>query len=250
MRGPSIGQMDDTDTPGGAAARIEALEALLARSREREEALTLQTFKDEATIVRFGTKNAELAAIAAGAAGAEVARREAENAAMEAERRLTIAKAELETRLAEIEQLRGRCEELRSDLETLAGEAAVAAVARAEAQRLTRERDQARERALAERRLAADDRARADEAERLVALMQGKLDADDAPNGFAEGSAIGAPKRQVLPRVPRAVVATPPWIELQRANSESAAPSATVFPWPPKDEHDDVENEVIDLSDD
>lgn len=245
MRGPSIGQMDDTDTPGGAAARIETLEALLAQSREREEALTAQSFKDQATIVRFGTKNAELASLAAGAAGAEAARREAEGAAAEAERQLTVARAELETRLAEIEQLRGRCEELRSDMEALSGEAAVAAVARAEAERLTRERDQARERALAERRLASEDRARADEAERLVSLLQGKLNAGGSRNGLTEGSAIGAPKRQVLPRVPRAVVATPPWIELQRANSDSAAPSATVFPWPPKDT-----DEVIDLSDD
>jgi hypothetical protein len=245
MWGPSIGQMDDTDTPLGAATRIEALEALLAQSREREEALTSQSFKDQATIVRFGTKNAELASLAAGAAAAEVARREAEGAAADAERRLTIAKAELETRLAEIEQLRGRCAELRSDMESLAGEAAVAAVARAETERLTRERDQARERALAERRLAADDRARADEAERLVALLQGRLNAGGSPNGLSEGSAIGAPKRQVLPRVPRPVAATPPWIELQRANSDSAAPSATVLPWPPKDG-----DEVIDLSDD
>ena len=219
-----------------AKERIVTLETLLAQSRAREDALTTQGFKDQATIARFGTKNAELAAIAAGAATNEAARREAESVAAEAERRTKLALDELETRQVELAQLRERCLELQKDLDTLAGQAAIATIARAEADRMMRERDEARGRAETERGLAAQDRARAEMAERLAAALQGRSVAErERADPVGPRRPVGQQWRSMAPPVPRLVGATPPWIELQRGSSEQAAPSATVLPWPPKE---------------
>src|SRR4029077_10940773 len=166
-------------------------ETLLAQSRAREDALTTQSFKDQATIARFGTKNAELATIAAGAATNEAARREAESAAAEAERRARLAEEGLETRRVELAQLRERCLELKKDLDTVAGQAAVAAIARAEADRMAVERDQARARAETERELAAQDRAPAEAGGRLVTALQGRT--------IAERTAAVGVRRPVAP---------------------------------------------------
>jgi hypothetical protein len=219
-----------------AKERIVTLETLLTQSRAREDALTTQGFKDQATIARFGAKNAELAAIAAGAATNEAARREAESAAAEAERRTKLAHDELETRLVEMAQLRERCLELQKDLDTLAGQAAAATIARAEADRMMRERDEARERAETERGLAAQDRARAEASERLAATLRGRSVAERERAALAGARpSVAQQKRSMAPPVPKLVGATPPWIELQRGSSEQAAPSATVLPWPPKE---------------
>jgi hypothetical protein len=218
-----------------ATERIVTLETLLTQSRAREDALTTQGFKDQATIARYGTKNAELAVIAAGAATNEAARREAESAAAEAERRSRLAHEELETRQVELAQLRERCLELKKDLDTLAGQAAVAAIARAEADRMAVERDQARQRAETEREMAAQDRARAEAAERMVAALQGRSVAE-LSGALGVRRPVAPPRRSIAPPVPKLVGATPPWIELQRGSSESAAPSATVLPWPPKEQ--------------
>ncbi len=218
-----------------AKERIVTLETLLTQSRAREDALTTQGFKDQATIARFGAKNAELAVIAAGAATNEASRREAESAAAEAERRTKLAHDELETRLVEMAQLRERCLELQKDLDTLAGQAAAATIARAEAARMMRERDEARERAETERGLAARDRARAEASERLAASLQGRSVVERSAALAEARPSIAQQKRSMAPPVPKLVGATPPWIELQRGSSEQAAPSATVLPWPPKE---------------
>ncbi|HTG48325.1 MAG TPA: hypothetical protein VK646_11790 [Actinomycetota bacterium] len=221
-----------TDELRVAKERIVTLETLLTQSRAREDALTTQGFKDQATIARFGAKNAELAAIAAGAATNEAARREAESAAAEADRSRQHAQEELEVRLVELQQLRDRCTELQTDLAALAGETAKAAIARAEADRMAAERDEARGRAETERQLAAQDRARAEAAERLAAALQGRA-LPDRSGGVGDRRGVAPPKRSMAPPVPKLVGATPPWIELQRGSS--AAPSATVLPWPPKE---------------
>lgn len=218
-----------------AKERIVTLETLLTQSRAREDALTTQGFKDQATIARFGAKNAELAVIAAGATTNEAARREAESATAEAERRTKLAHDELETRLVEMAQLRERCLELQKDLDTLAGQAAAATIARAEADRMMRERDEARERAETERGLAARDRARAEASERLAAALQGRSVAEERAALAGARRPVAQQKRSMAPPVPKLVGATPPWIELQRGSSEQAAPSATVLPWPPKE---------------
>ena len=158
-----------------AQERVATLEQMLARAREREDSLTVQTIRDQAAIADHQSRRAEMSAIAARVATSEAARREGEAAAAEAGRRLTIAQAEAEARQAEIERLRTRCSELEIDLSRLAREVAAATVARAEASRTERERNEARDRASAERRLAAEDRRRAAEADLRATELQSQL---------------------------------------------------------------------------
>ena len=53
----------------------------------------------------------------------------------------------------------------------------------------------------------------------------------------------------MAPPVPKLVGATPPWIQLQRGSSESAAPSATVLPWPPKEQKLDEPEAALEVAD-
>jgi hypothetical protein len=85
---------------------------------------------------------------------------------------------------AEAERMRGMNEELREDLRRLTTEAGDALAARTRAERLQRERDEARRRASHERALAADDRLRAAEAERLHAEAEAR--AGEAERALAE----------------------------------------------------------------
>jgi chromosome segregation ATPase len=88
--------------------------------------------------------------------------------------------AALEERLreasAEAERLRELNEELAADLRRVSAEAGDALTARTRAERLQRERDEARRRASQERALAADDRMRALEAERLLAEAEDRAE--------------------------------------------------------------------------
>jgi chromosome segregation ATPase len=88
--------------------------------------------------------------------------------------------SELEDRLreasAETERLRQLNDELAADLRRVSAEAGDALAAQARAERLQRERDEARRRASQERALAADDRMRAVEAERLFAAAEARAE--------------------------------------------------------------------------
>lgn len=158
-----------------AQERVATLEQMLARAREREDSLTVQSIRDQAAIADSESRLAEMSAIAARVATSEAARREEETVAAEANRKLTLAQAEADARRTEIERLRSRCSELETDLSRLAREVAAATVARAEASRTERERNEARDRASAERRLAAEDRRRAAEANLRAAELQSQL---------------------------------------------------------------------------
>jgi hypothetical protein len=158
-----------------AQERVATLEQMLARAREREDSLTVQSIRDQAAIADSESRLAEMSAIAALVATSEAARREEETVAAEANRKLALAQAEADARQAEIERLRSRCSELETDLSRLAREVAAATVARAEASRTERERNEARDRASAERRLAAEDRRRAAEANLRATELQSQL---------------------------------------------------------------------------
>jgi chromosome segregation ATPase len=235
-----------------AQERVATLEQMLARAREREDSLTVQTIRDQATIEDSEARLAEMGAIAARVATSEAARREEETVAAEANRRLTLAQAEAEARQAEIERLRSRCSELETDLSRLAREVAVATVARAEASRTERERNEARDRASAERRLAAEDRRRAAEANLRAAELQSQLRA--AERGIVkltnERSASGAEPR-ALPKAletdrketpanaPAEAPTEAPWTTLQRASFAAAASPASVAM---------TDNDLVDLT--
>ena len=158
-----------------AQERIETLELMLARAREREEGLTAQSVREQSTIAACETRIAELTAIAARLPASEAARREAEVTVAETKKRLMQARAEAEARQAEIERLRSRNAQLESDLGAVAVETVSAAVARAEVARAERELNEARDRAYTERRLAAADRRRAAEAELRTIDMHHQL---------------------------------------------------------------------------
>lgn len=85
---------------------------------------------------------------------------------------------------AEAERMREINEELTQDLRRLTVDAGDALAARTRADRLQRERDEARRRASHERALAADDRLRAAEAERLHATAEAR--ASDAERALTE----------------------------------------------------------------
>jgi len=158
-----------------AQERIETLELMLARAREREEGLTAQSVREQSTIAACETRIAELTAIAARLPASEAARREAEVTVAETKKRLMQVRAEAEARQAEIERLRSRNAQLESDLGAVAVETVSAAVARAEVARAERELNEARDRAYTERRLAAADRRRAAEAELRTIDMHHQL---------------------------------------------------------------------------
>jgi hypothetical protein len=210
-----------------AQERVTALELMLARAREREDGLTVQAVRDRAALAESDARIAELGAIAARVAASEAARREEEAAAAEAKRQLTLVRTEAEARQTEIERLRARCAELESDLRRLAGEVAAAAVARAEASRTERERDEARDRAHTERRLAAQDRQRAAEANLRATELQSQLRAAERKivqltNERGGSAEAGAPPAVVEPRRAEA-----PWTTLQRVSSAAAGSSTS-----------------------
>jgi chromosome segregation ATPase len=199
--------------------RIETLEAMLASARMREHELTLQAIRDRAQVAEYEGQVSELGTIAARVAEAEVARREAESAAEERVRALAVAEADVVTLRIERDRLRSRCAELEADLRSLSADIAEAAIARTEAARLERERNQARERAQAERKLAAADRIRAEEAERRATELQSRLRAAErrivqVANRIQEGARSAAEKEE------ERTVPEPPWLELQRATKD------------------------------
>ena len=216
-----------------AQERVATLELMLARAREREDSLTVQTVRDQAAIADNEARIAELGAIAARVAESEAARREQGTAATEDKRKLTLAQTEAEARQAEIERLRSRCSELETDLSRLAGEVAAAAVARAEASRTERERNEARDRAHTERQLAAEDRRRAAEANLRATELQAQLRAAERRivQLTNERSAPAAePEPEAPPEVLESTRAEAPWTTLQRASSAAAGPPAAAPP--------------------
>jgi DNA repair exonuclease SbcCD ATPase subunit len=238
-----------------AQERVATLELMLARAREREDSLTVQTIRDQAAIADGEARIAELSTIAARVAASEAARREESAAAAEDKRKLTLAQTEAEARQEEIERLRSRCSELETDLSRLAGEVAAATVARVEASRTERERNEARDRAYTERRLAAEDRQRAAEANLRATELQSRLRKAEQRivQLTNERSASGA-ESEAPPKVlesngaeapAEASAETPteaPWTTLQRASSAAAGSPSPVARTAP-------ESDVIDLTD-
>lgn len=208
-----------------AQERVATLELMLARAREREDSLTAQSVRDQSAIADSEARIAELGAIAARVATSEAARRDLEAVAAEAKRKLALAETEADARQAELERLRSRCSELETDLSGLAGEVAAAAVTRAEASRIERERNEARDRAHTERRLAAEDRRRAAEANLRATELQAQLRTAERRivqlvNGRGSSTAEGEAPPKVLESTPQ----ESPWTTLQRASSASAGP--------------------------
>jgi chromosome segregation ATPase len=249
-----------------AQERVATLEQMLARAREREDSLTVQTIRDQAAIADSESRLAGMSAIAARVATSEAARRAEEAVATEAKRRLTIAQAEAEARQAEIERLRSRCSELETDLSRLAREVAAATVARAEASRTERERNEARDRASAERRLAAEDRRRAAEADLRATELQSQLRAaerrivkltsersasdtePEAPPNVLESRRTEAPaearaeaRTETPTESPAKAPTEAPWTTLQRASFAAAGSAEPV-------ERTADESDVIDLT--
>lgn len=148
-----------------AQERIGTLELMLAHAREREDALTTQSVRDQSTIAACETRIAELTDVAGRLAASEAARREVEVDLAEARKDLALAGTESEARQVEIARLRSKVSELEAQLGEIAVESASAAAARAELAQVERELSQARDRAHAERQLAAADRRRAAEAD-------------------------------------------------------------------------------------
>jgi hypothetical protein len=209
-----------------AQERVAALELMLARAREREDSLTVQTVRDRAALADSEARIAELGAIASRVAASEAARREEEAAAAEAKRQLTLVRTEAEARQTEVERLRARCAELESDLSRLAGEVAAAAVARAEASRTERERDEARDRAYTERRLAAQDRQRAAEATLRATELQSRLRAAERRIvQLTQERSASPPQAEAPPEVVEPARTEAPWTTLQRVSSASAGSS-------------------------
>jgi type II secretory pathway pseudopilin PulG len=158
-----------------AQERIETLELMLARAREREEGLTAQSIREQSTIAECETRIAELTAIAARLPESEAARHEAEVEVAETTKQLTLAQSEAEARQDEIERLRSRNAQLEGELAAIAVESVSAAIARAEVARAERELNEARDRAFTERRLAAADRRRAAESDLRAIDIQHQL---------------------------------------------------------------------------
>lgn len=158
-----------------AQERIGTLELMLARARDREDALTAQSVREQSTIAACETRIAELTAIAGRLPASEAARREAEITLAETTKQLTLAQGEAEARQDEIERLLSRNARLESELGAVAVESVSAAVARAEIARVERELNEARDRAYTERRLAAADRRRAAEADLRAIDLQHQL---------------------------------------------------------------------------
>jgi type II secretory pathway pseudopilin PulG len=155
--------------------RIGTLELMLARAREREDALTAQSVREQSTIAACETRIAELTAIAGRLPGSEAARREAEITVAETTKQLTLAQSEAEARQYEIERLLSRNAQLVAEIAAIGVESVSAAVARAEVARVERELTEARDRAYTERRLAAADRRRAAEADLRAIDLQHQL---------------------------------------------------------------------------
>ena len=236
--------------------RIETLESMLASARGREHELTVQVVKDRAQIAEYEGRVEELGTIAARVENAEAARREAESVAERRVRALAVAEADVVTLRIERDRLRSRCSELETDLRTVSEDIAAAAIARTEAARLERERNEARDRAQAERKLASADRIRAEEAELRATELQGRLRAAErrivqvANRVHEEGS------RPAAETEAPGAASEPPWIELQRTTKDPEASALTQTELPlelarePVTDTASPEPDVIDLRDD
>jgi chromosome segregation ATPase len=154
--------------------RIGTLERLLAAARQQQEDLTAQIVRDQSVIEDLQSRKEELTDMVARLVEFERGRAAAEARATEAERRADRVEVELSGLRDDLQRTRTRVSELESDLSAAAVEVAAGATARATAQRLAMQRDEARERAEAERRMAAADRVRADEAERRLAELESR----------------------------------------------------------------------------
>jgi chromosome segregation ATPase len=211
-----------TDEIRGSLERITALEQLLRQAHEREDRLTVQAIRDQATFAELRTRNHELEGLREAGAVTETARAAAEARAAEAERRLALVEAELRARLTELSRLRSRCEGFEKDLDALADEAATAAAGAARATRLEKERDEAMERAATERQLAEQDRGRAEEAVELASRLQAELDAAQRQlvNVTELNRRIEAVRES--PKVLEPVGTPSPWVELQHLASATA----------------------------
>ena len=175
MLTPDDRRREAVEAIGQARERISALEEMLAWAREREDELTARAVRDRMRISELESSIVELRAAAARASEAEAALARAETDSAEWQQLVALAQTELEAKHDEVGRLTARVAELEVDLRSLANEVGDAAVARAEAERLERERNVARERARTERRLALEDRLRAAEAEGRAAELQRML---------------------------------------------------------------------------
>ena len=229
--GDPVRGLEGIDEIRQAEERIWTLELMLARAREREDALTSQTVRDHATIGACETRIAELSAIAEGFPESEAARRDAEVALADAERRLSVAQAEAQTRQGELERLRSRCLELEAELGEYAEEVASSAVARVEVAKAERERDEARSRAYTERRLAAEDRRRAAEAELRATELHYQLRAAERRLAQLENRAEQLEMSEEAPvKVPMSIPTSAEWLDPQRATSATASPAVPDAP--------------------
>jgi chromosome segregation ATPase len=237
--------------------RIATLEEMLARAREREDSLTTQAVRDRARITELESQVSELSSIAARVSAAEEAHREADVNATESERARKLAEAEVQAQRAETDRLGMRCSELESDLQKVAEELAAAAVARAEADRLETERDEARARAHTERRLAAEDRLRAATASLRATELQSQLRAAERRIVQLTNERGASAAKPEAPREALESARTEaPWTMLQRATSAAARPhSSAVSPASVRSPESDAERpelagdgNVIDLT--
>jgi hypothetical protein len=131
---------------------------------------------------------------------------------------------------------------------------AAATVARAEASRTERERNEARDRASAERRLAAEDRRRAAEANLRATELQSQLrKAERRIVHLTNGRSASGAEPEAPPKVlesnrteapanaPEEAPTEAPWTTLQRASSAAAGSPASVA-------RTDPEGDVVDLT--
>lgn len=180
--------------------RIGTLERLLAAARQQQEDLTAQVVRDQSAIEDLQSRKEELTDMVARLVEFERGRAAAEARATEAERRADRVQVELSGLRDDLQRTRTRVSELESDLSAAAVEVAAGATARATAQRLAMQRDEARERAEAERRMAAADRVRADEAERRLAELESRAVTvvEDRPTPEPE-TRVGAERPPIPP---------------------------------------------------
>jgi chromosome segregation ATPase len=202
---------DQPDSTRSESDQVNSLELLLAQAREREDRLTRR--------------------------------------AADAESKLAHAEAELQARLTELARLRSRYEDFEREIDALADEVAVAAAGAARADRLKKERDEARARASLERELAAQDRQRADETEERVVHLQSELEAAQSQlaNATEFNRRIEAVRES--PKVLERVGSGRPWVELQHMAS-TAVPDTTdeVAAANGSDPVETASTEVVDLT--
>jgi len=226
--------------------RVASLGVMLTAARGREHDLTVQTVRDGKLLAEYEARIAELETVVTDVSTADEARRQAESVAGERAHALTAARADVEALRAETEKLRARCEALEADLRAVADELAAGSIARAQAPRLERERDEALRRAEAERALAAADRLRAADAEARAKDLQEELlrgaERVTVPEPAEQRAEPPGPAEAEPPAAPE----PPPWVTLQRRTD--AAPTSIPAKGGPA-RSDVGANDVIDLTD-